>query len=164
MRGDGEPVRPGMRTTHPVAKASKPAFQYGTLFADPIRASSLSSAAPKGRRQVCIRPTRPNLKSMLATREPSRQATAARAQYGRRSPKAVMSIATSTRRPRSRTCQHGTIGCLETAAGEALLQQGSHLRELPCLEVQLSDLRLGERLKAGSAQAFGFDRRNQHRV
>lgn len=33
-------VRPGTRTTHPAAKASKPENLFWTLFADPIRASS----------------------------------------------------------------------------------------------------------------------------
>lgn len=37
-----KPVRPGMRTTHPMSKAIEPAKQNGTSFADPIRASSQS--------------------------------------------------------------------------------------------------------------------------
>ena len=39
MRSDGEPVRPGTRTTRVMSRASKPAKQIGTSSADTIRAS-----------------------------------------------------------------------------------------------------------------------------
>ncbi len=39
MRCDGKPVRPGMRTTRPMSRASQPDKQNGTLSADTIRAS-----------------------------------------------------------------------------------------------------------------------------
>ena len=41
MRCDGEPVRPGMRTTRRMSRASQPEKQNGTLSADTIRASGL---------------------------------------------------------------------------------------------------------------------------
>src|ERR1700681_651953 len=41
MRCDGEPVRPGMRTTRRMSRASQPDDQNGTLSADTIRASGL---------------------------------------------------------------------------------------------------------------------------
>jgi hypothetical protein len=56
-----------------MSKASKPAKQSGTELADSIRASSLPTTASTGRTQDCTRPGRQNIKSSLATREPSTQ-------------------------------------------------------------------------------------------
>jgi len=56
-----------------MSKASKPAKQSGTQLADTIRASSLKTTASTGRTQDCTRPSRQNIKSGLATREPSTQ-------------------------------------------------------------------------------------------
>src|SRR3984885_15422602 len=39
MRCDGEPVRPGMRTTRPMLRASQPDKQNGTLSVHTIKAS-----------------------------------------------------------------------------------------------------------------------------
>ncbi len=47
MRCDGEPVRPGMRTTRRMSRASQPADQNGTLSADTIRASGHVRPHPK---------------------------------------------------------------------------------------------------------------------
>jgi hypothetical protein len=78
MRCDGRPVRPGPGTTQVMSKASEPAQQNGTLFADSIRASSLNrlhqqagqKTAPDQRHCVNL---------ALATREPSTEDIA---QYG----------------------------------------------------------------------------------
>src|SRR5271155_2905243 len=64
------PVRPGTGTTHRMSKASQPGKQNGTLFANPIRASSPKSTASTGRTEDCSRPT-PNHQISLAMREPS---------------------------------------------------------------------------------------------
>src|SRR3712207_6753023 len=65
------PVRPGTGTTRRMSEASEPAKQIGTVFADPIRASSRHPAASTGRTEDCTRPTRQNIKSALAMWEPS---------------------------------------------------------------------------------------------
>src|SRR5580700_945247 len=64
------PVRPGTGTTHRTSEASQPGKQNGTLFADPIRASSPKSTASTGRTEDCSRPT-PIRQISLAMREPS---------------------------------------------------------------------------------------------
>jgi hypothetical protein len=64
------PVRPGTGTTHRTSEASQPGMQTGTLFADPIRASSPKSTASTGRTEDCSRPT-PIRQISLAMREPS---------------------------------------------------------------------------------------------
>jgi hypothetical protein len=64
------PVRPGTGTTHRTSEASQPGMQNGTLFADPIRASSPKSTASTGRTEDCSRPT-PIRQISLAMREPS---------------------------------------------------------------------------------------------
>src|SRR3984957_18853700 len=64
------PVRPGTGTTHRTSEASQPGMQNGTLFADPIRASSPKSTASTGRTEDCSRPT-PIHQISLAMREPS---------------------------------------------------------------------------------------------
>src|ERR1700688_1403124 len=63
------PVRPGTGTTHRTSEASQPGMQNGTLFADPIRASSPKSTASTGRTEDCSRPT-PIRQISLAMREP----------------------------------------------------------------------------------------------
>ena len=62
------PVRPGTGTTHRTSEASQPGMQNGTLFADPIRASSPKSTASTGRTEDCSRPT-PIRQISLAMRE-----------------------------------------------------------------------------------------------
>src|SRR5271170_1616418 len=64
------PVRPGTGTTHRMSEASQPGKQNGTLFADPIMASSPKSTASTGRTEDCSRPT-PIHQISLAMREPS---------------------------------------------------------------------------------------------
>src|SRR5271169_2313237 len=64
------PVRPETGTTHQTSEASQPGKQNGTLFADPIRASSPKSTASTGRTEDCSRPT-PIHQISLAMREPS---------------------------------------------------------------------------------------------
>jgi hypothetical protein len=64
------PVRPGTGTTHRTSEASQPGMQNGTLFADPIRASSPKLTASTGRTEDCSRPT-PIRQISLAMREPS---------------------------------------------------------------------------------------------
>jgi hypothetical protein len=54
-----------------MSEASEPAQQIGTVFADPIRASSRNPAASTGRTEDCTRPDRQNVKSTLAMWEPS---------------------------------------------------------------------------------------------
>lgn len=66
------PVRPGTRTTHLMSKASKPAKQNGTLFADPIRASSQSRLHAKAEDKTAP-DQHAEHQTVLATREPSRQ-------------------------------------------------------------------------------------------
>jgi hypothetical protein len=53
-----------------LSEASQPVKQNGTLFADPIRASSPKSTASTGRTEDCSRPT-PIHQISLAIREPS---------------------------------------------------------------------------------------------
>ena len=64
------PVRPETGTTHRMSEASQPGNQNGTLFADPIKASSPKSTASTGRTEDCSRPT-PIHQISLAMREPS---------------------------------------------------------------------------------------------
>jgi hypothetical protein len=68
------PVRPGTGTTHRMSEASQPGKQNGTLFADPIKASSPNSTASTGRTEGCSRPT-PIRQISLAMREPSTEDT-----------------------------------------------------------------------------------------
>ena len=64
------PIRPGTGTTQRMSEALQPDKQNGTLFADPIRASSPMPTASTGRTEDCSRPT-PFHQFSLATREPS---------------------------------------------------------------------------------------------
>src|SRR5450432_1979749 len=70
MRCDGKPVRPGTGIIRPMSEALKPVTQNGTLFADSIRASSLSRL-----HQQAGQKTAPDqchcVNLALATREPS---------------------------------------------------------------------------------------------
>src|SRR3712207_3200574 len=67
------PVRPGTETPRRTSDASEPAKQIGTVFADPIRASSRNLAASTGRTEDCTRPAHQSIKSALAMWEPSTQ-------------------------------------------------------------------------------------------
>src|SRR5258705_13120834 len=72
-RCDGAPGRPGSGTPRLMSKASKPAKQSGTRFADTIRASGREKGRIN-RPDTRLHPTkRQNIKSPLATREPSTQ-------------------------------------------------------------------------------------------
>src|SRR5271155_5483821 len=73
------PVRPGTGTTHRMSEASQPGKQNGTLFADPIMASSPKSTASTGRTEDCSRPT-PIHQISLAMREPSTEDVGGRAE------------------------------------------------------------------------------------
>ena len=64
---------PGTRTTQRMAKALQPAKPIGTLFADPIRASSPSRLHQKAGQTTAPDQT-PDHHFMLATREPSTDA------------------------------------------------------------------------------------------
>jgi hypothetical protein len=70
MRCDGEPVRPGMRTTRRMSRASQPADQNGTLSADTIRASG--HVRPHQQRpDTRLHPTKTQKTSSQPLREPS---------------------------------------------------------------------------------------------
>ena len=74
MRCDGEPVRPGTRTTRRMSRASQPAKQNGTSVRG-YHQGQRSYVRPHqtGRTQDCTRPQRQNIKLTLAMREPSTQ-------------------------------------------------------------------------------------------
>ena len=73
MRSDGAPVRPGAGIPRRMSRLSKPAKQSGTRFADTIRASGHEKGRIN-RPDTRLHPTsRQNIKSSLATREPSTQ-------------------------------------------------------------------------------------------
>ena len=74
MRCDGETGQPGNEDNPLSDEGSEPAQQYGTLFAEPIRASS--QLRLHQRPKTSLHPTdTSNVKSVLARREPSRQVT-----------------------------------------------------------------------------------------
>ena len=73
MRCDGEPVRPGMRTTRATSRASQPDEQNGTLSADTIRASGLVRPHRKAGHKTAPDQNAKNIESTLAMREPSTQ-------------------------------------------------------------------------------------------
>jgi hypothetical protein len=73
MRCDGEPVRPGMRTTRSTSRVSQPDKQNGTLSADTIRASGLVRPHQKAEHKTAPDQNAKNIESTLATREPSTQ-------------------------------------------------------------------------------------------
>src|SRR5262249_26999777 len=70
MRCDGKPVRPGTGTPHPMSKASEPDKQNGILFADSIRASSLTRLHQQAGQKTAPDQSQ-HLNLPLATREPS---------------------------------------------------------------------------------------------
>jgi hypothetical protein len=75
MRCDGEPVRPGMRTTRRMSRASQPDKQNGTLSADTIRASGLVRPHQQAGHKTAPDQNAKNIESTLAMREPSTQDT-----------------------------------------------------------------------------------------
>src|SRR5882762_3955307 len=75
MRCDGEPVRPGMRTTRRMSRASQPDKQNGTSSADTIRASGLVRPHQKAGHKTAPDQNAKNIESTLAMREPSTQDT-----------------------------------------------------------------------------------------
>src|SRR5258706_15561444 len=73
MRCDGEPVRPGMRTTRRMSRASQPADQNGTLSADTIRASGHVRPHQQAGHKTAPDQNAKNIEPTLAMREPSTQ-------------------------------------------------------------------------------------------
>ena len=73
MRVDGEPVRPGARTTRHMSRALQPDNQNGTSSADTIRASGHIGPHQKAEHKTAPDRKRRIIKSTLAARAPSTQ-------------------------------------------------------------------------------------------